>query len=95
MALTFKRKIEDFVCGNCGQDVKGDGYTNHCSRCLWSKHVDISPGDRAADCGGMMKPVKVETKSSEYDIVHRCAKCGYKKRNKISPKDNFEEALKI
>ena len=43
MAQNFKRKIEDFVCGNCGEKIKGDGYTNHCLQCLWSKHVDITP----------------------------------------------------
>lgn len=95
MALTFKRKIEDFACGNCGQKVKGDGYTNHCPKCLWSKHVDINPGDRVAGCGGMMRPVRAETKKGEYDIIHKCVKCGYEKRNKMSPKDNFEEILKI
>ena len=95
MAIDFKRKIEDFVCGNCGNSVKGDGYTNHCSRCLWSKHLDVTPGDRASGCGGMMKPSKIETKGGEYDITHKCVKCGYEKRNKMSPEDIFEEALKI
>ena len=26
-----------------------NGYTNHCSQCLWSKHVDINPGDRSPE----------------------------------------------
>ena len=29
--------------------MKGNGYTNHCPKCLWSKHVDINPGDRGAN----------------------------------------------
>lgn len=95
MAQNFKRKIEDFVCENCGEDVESDGYTNHCPKCLWSKHVDVSPGDRASECGGMMKPSKVETRSGEYDLTHKCVKCGYEKRNKMSPEDNFDEVLKI
>ena len=95
MALNFKRKIEDFVCGNCGQNVKGDGYTNHCPRCLWSNHADVNPGDRASGCGGMMKPSKTETTGGEQDITHQCLKCGHEKRNKMSPEDNFEEILKI
>lgn len=95
MASNFKRKIEDFVCENCGQIVKGDGYTNHCPKCLWSKHVDTTPGDRASDCGGMMRPDKIETKGGECDIIHKCVKCGQEKRNKMSPEDAFEEALKI
>jgi len=95
MAQNFKRKIEDFVCEKCGQEVKGDGYTNHCQECLWSKHVDINPGDRAAGCGGMMKPISFAEKSGEYDITHECLKCGHKKINKMSPEDNFNEMLKI
>lgn len=95
VAINFKRKIEDFVCENCGQGVKGNGYTNHCSRCLWSKHVDINPGDRASDCEGMMSPSKIEIKGGEYDITHKCVKCGHEKRNKMSPEDNFEKIFKI
>lgn len=75
--------------------MKGDGYTNHCSRCLWSKHVDRTPGDRASDCKGMMFPVKIKIIGGEYGIAHRCLKCGYEKKNKISPKDDFETILSI
>lgn len=95
MAVNFKRKIEDFVCNNCGQNVKGDGYTNHCPQCLWSKHVDIIPGDRASDCDSRMKPARMELSGGKYDIVHKCVKCGHEKKNKTSSKDNFEEVLKI
>ena len=95
MAIDFKRKIEDFVCENCGNNVKGDGYTNHCPHCLWSKHVDTTPGDRASDCNGMMKPARMKLSGGGYDVVHKCVKCGYEKKNKTSPKDNFEEVLKI
>ena len=69
MSATFIRKTEDFVCENCGQEVKGNGYTNHCPRCLYSKHVDINPGDRASDCGGLMKPVAVELRHGERIII--------------------------
>ena len=54
-AKTFQRCPEDFECGNCGHEIEGNGYTNHCTACLWSKHVDVNPGDRAADCHGLMK----------------------------------------
>lgn len=91
----FQKTKEDFICGHCGQEVAGNGYTNHCSRCLWSKHVDINPGDRSANCGGMMEPVSVEVKSGEYTITHRCVKCGFEKRNKTSKDDNFEVVLQI
>lgn len=48
----FQRTTENFVCEKCGFIVEGNGYTNHCPNCIWSKHVDIHPGDRASLCGG-------------------------------------------
>ena len=95
MKRKFQRKIEDFVCENCNTKVTGNGYTNHCPVCLWSKHVDINPGDRECDCGGLMEPLSLENKNSEQIIVHRCVKCGYQKKNKTSEDDNFEEILKL
>ena len=91
----FKRKIEDFICGHCDAAIKGNGYTNHCPNCLWSKHVDINPGDRAALCGGMMRPVAVEKDGDEYIILHKCEMCGHEKRNKAGPEDSIEELSKI
>ena len=91
----FTRKIEDFVCENCGHNVQGNGYTNHCPKCLYSKHVDINPGDRSADCGGMMVPIDVEIKTGEYIIIQRCAKCGFIRKNKICDDDDFSAVLKI
>ncbi len=95
MTKRFQRNIEDFICANCGAKNHGDGYTNHCRFCLYSKHVDINPGDRAAQCGGQMEPVAVQIKSGEYIITHRCIKCGYEKNNKAAKDDNFEILLKI
>lgn len=91
----FQRTIEDFLCEKCGFEVRGSGYTNHCPKCLWSKHVDVNPGDRLSQCGGMMEPVSVETKNGNYVIIHRCIKCGHEKRNKASKDDNFEAILKL
>lgn len=89
----FKRKKESFICQKCGEEISGDGYTNHCPRCLWSRHVDIYPGDRAAVCKGFMRPIGVEFKKGEYIILHRCVKCGYERKNKASGKDDFEAIL--
>jgi len=91
----FQKKKEDFVCENCGHKVEGTGYTDHCPSCLFSKHVDINPGDRKADCGGTMVPQEIETKGGDYIIHYLCEKCGYKHRIKSSPDDNFEEMLKL
>ena len=85
----FKRTKEDFECEYCGEQVLGDGYTNHCPECLWSKHVDIEPGDRASECRGMMRPVELEEHGGEHRILHRCTECSFEKRNKLQNKDNF------
>ena len=91
----FSKTIEDFTCENCGHKVVGNGYTNHCPNCLYSKHVDINPGDRSSDCGGMMEPVDVEIKKGVYVIVHQCKKCGFVRKNKTNPEDNFNAILEI
>lgn len=95
MTRTFQRKFEDFICANCGSEVQGDGYTNHCPHCLWSRHVDISPGDRAAHCGGLMPPIAIEGAPAAYRILHRCRKCGHEKWNRVAPGDDFEALLAL
>lgn len=87
-AKRFQRTVEDFVCEHCGEKVRGNGYTNHCPRCLWSKHVDVNPGDRAEQCGGMMKPITLEGSSPDYRIVHACVRCGATRRVGVAPKDD-------
>ncbi len=91
----FSRREEDFICAHCGAKVSGNGYTNHCPHCLYSKHVDINPGDRAAECGGLMEPVDVELKDGKYVLVHQCCKCGFIRRNKVAEADDFEAVLSI
>ncbi len=93
--MAFIKNKEDFVCEKCGAQVNGNGYTNHCPKCLWSKHVDISPGDRAHTCGGMMEPVRIEKKGKEYIIIHRCIKCGLSKPNRTVKEDNFQMIVQI
>lgn len=95
MANNFIRRIEDFKCEHCGAQVTGNGYTNHCPRCLWSKHVDISPGDRAANCGGMMEPLNLEGSAAAYRILHRCQACGAEKWNQAASEDDFEKVLEV
>jgi rubrerythrin len=95
MGKRFSRRIENFVCENCGQFVEGNGYTNHCPKCLFSKHVDVFPGDRLATCGGIMEPLSVECERNSYIITFRCEKCGYEKRNKSSENDDFDKIIKF
>lgn len=91
----FQKRVEDFVCEHCGTQVKGGGYTNHCPECLWSKHVDVNPGDRAAACGSMMEPVALEGTSPEYVLVHRCISCGFEHRNKSVSEDSPDALLEV
>lgn len=95
MAKRFRRTKENFFCEVCGLTVHGDGYTNHCPRCLWSKHVDVNPGDRQEICQGLMEPVEVGLKSGEYTIIHRCNKCGVEKKNKTAKNDDFDAVIRL
>ncbi len=91
----FERTIEDFACEYCGVLNEGDGYTNHCKACLWSKHVDINPGDRSETCKGLMKPISVEQKAGEYVITHQCSRCNFTRKKIMDKQDDFEALLKI
>ncbi len=95
MSKKFQRTKENFVCEKCGDFVRGNGYTNHCPNCLWSKHLDINPGDRLEKCEGMMKPIGIELKGGKYIILHRCVKCGFERKNKIVDEDNFDKVIEL
>ncbi len=92
---SFTKTIEDFNCAHCGAVVHGNGYTNHCPECLWSRHVDNNPGDRAAVCGGMMRPANITMDGDRFVITHICEKCGKEKRQRCADNDNMDEIIKI
>jgi len=89
MSQNFIKTKEDFICAHCARAVEGNGYTNHCPACLWSRHVDNVPGDRAAECGGLMRPASFTKKGAEIVLLHQCESCGHKKPNKLAPEDNL------
>jgi len=91
----FQKRKEDFVCEHCGTAVAGNGYTNHCPRCLYSKHVDIFPGDREESCGGLMEPVAYEKEQNQEKIFYRCLRCGKEGKNKVQGEDDFEAVLVV
>ncbi len=91
----FQKTVEDFTCERCGKLVKGTGYTNHCPQCLYSKHVDVNPGDRAATCGGMMAPVSSVLKNGEYFVLQKCERCGHERSNAVKPEDNFDAVIAL
>jgi hypothetical protein len=95
MSQKFQRRPEDFACGHCGFNVIGDGYTNHCPRCLWSRHVDVNPGDRAAVCGGLMEPIAVELVRDDFVLRHRCLKCGAEKTNRSPSADDRSAIIEL
>ena len=94
-AKKFQKKVEDFKCENCGAKNIGNGFTNHCAKCLWSKHVDINPGDREETCCGMMAPFKIDFEKGKYLINHKCVKCGVQKRKMFEKNDSFDAVLEI
>ncbi|MEM3281929.1 MAG: RNHCP domain-containing protein [Candidatus Micrarchaeaceae archaeon] len=91
----FQKRKEDFVCAHCGAYVKGNGYTDHCPNCLYSKHVDINPGDRAAECGGMMRPISAEYDKANFIIHYECEKCHMHKNVKAAENDNKELLFRL
>jgi len=65
--------------------LRNGSYRNHCPACLWSKHVDVEPGDRAARCRGLMRPVHVENRAGKgLVVVHACVVCGFTRPNRIA-----------
>jgi DNA-directed RNA polymerase subunit RPC12/RpoP len=89
---------ESFVCDVCGNTVEKLDYSarDHCNRCLCSKHLDINPGDRLANCGGILRPVEIEKGSKDkLKIVYKCDKCGEIKRNVVAVDDDFDKILEI
>jgi hypothetical protein len=91
----FQRKKENFTCGNCGERVLGTGYTNHCPKCLYSKHVDVNPGDRLEACQGLMKPIGVEQSHGEYVIIHQCVNCKFIRKNKTVAEDDYDKIIEL
>ncbi|MDR2077707.1 MAG: RNHCP domain-containing protein [Rickettsiales bacterium] len=91
----FQKTVENFTCENCGKFVEGNGFTNHCPHCLYSKHVDINPGDRSCSCGGLMKPVSLLQRHGNILVLQECIKCHFSRKNKTCDLDNLSELIKL
>ena len=93
----FTMRDENFICENCHKEVKKLGYTarDHCPYCLYSKHVDINPGDRQNSCQGLLKPIGIEKFKDTYKILDRCEKCGEDHKNIIAKDDDMNMIIKI
>ena len=89
---------EEFVCENCGHKVPKLGYScrNHCPKCLYSKHVDINPGDREENCHGLLAPIGLEINGTKgYVIIFKCQKCGKIRKNKSADDDNMDLLISL
>ena len=66
----FNMIDNEFICEHCNQKVSKLNYTarDHCNHCLYSKHVDINPGDRANTCHGLLVPIDIEKFKDTYKI---------------------------
>lgn len=76
--------------------LSNGSFRNHCPYCLYSKHVDIIPGDRQESCRGLMEPMGTERHSQKgWMIVHKCERCGKVARNRTAPEDNIELLVQL
>ena len=94
----FTKNDSGFVCAACGREVPPLGYTsrNHCPYCLSSLHVDVNPGDRAADCGGILDPIRTEPDPKKgFVVIHRCRRCGELRRNKAASDDDRDLLIRL
>ena len=92
----FIRKKEDFECEVCGARIKGDGYTDHCPVCLWGKHVDDKiPGDRAAECQGLLEPTSAIYQKGRFKINYKCQKCRHEFAVREDKNDSRERLLEL
>lgn len=93
----FNMINENFVCENCGYKVKKSDYTarDHCPKCLYSKHVDINPGDRLNECEGLLEPIGIEKFKNTYKIIYKCTKCKEIHKNIIHNDDNMDLIINL
>ena len=81
-----------FICANCNKKVSliapGTKNRNHCPCCLYSLHVDNTPGDRKNPCNGLMKPINTFQKpDGEEMLTHKCLSCGFERGNRVAGDD--------
>ena len=93
----FIMKDEEFICENCQKKVEKLNYTarDHCPYCLYSKHVDINPGDRQNTCHGLLEPISIEKYKNTYKIIYKCTKCNKIHKNIMANDDNFEKIIEL
>ncbi|MEG0873027.1 MAG: RNHCP domain-containing protein [Clostridia bacterium] len=94
----FVKNDNGFICKNCGQKVEKLKYTSrdHCNHCLYSMHVDITPGDRKNKCGGLLKPINIYTTGKKGQVIlYKCLKCFENVRNIVATDDQKEKIYEV
>lgn len=93
----FTMRDETFICENCNKKVEKLNYTarDHCPFCLYSKHVDLLPGDRQNLCKGLLKPVGIEKFKNTYKIIYKCQKCNETHKNISANDDNMNLMIEL
>ena len=93
----FTMRDEEFICENCNKKVLPLGYTarDHCPYCLYSKHVDIMPGDRENNCLGLLEPIGIEKFKDTYKILYKCKKCHQPHKNIMAKDDNMDLIIEL
>lgn len=88
---------ENFICEKCQKQVfkSQKSVRDHCDKCLYSKHVDINPGDRQNNCLGLLKPIGIEKFKKTFKILYKCVKCGKNHKNIIAEDDNMDLIIKL
>ncbi len=93
----FHELDEGFICEHCNKEVLPLNYSSrdHCPYCLYSKHVDINPGDRLNTCKGLLKPIDIEKYKDTYKIIYECESCKQQHKNIIAKDDDINEIIHI
>ena len=93
----FNMIDEEFICENCGSKVEKLNYSarDHCPFCLYSKHVDILPGDRKNECCGLLKPIGIEKYKNTFKIIYRCSKCHIIHKNIMANDDDMDKIIEL
>ena len=93
----FTMRDEKFECENCGKLVTKLEYSarDHCPHCLFSKHVDIMPGDRMNECKGLLRPIAIEKFKDTYKIVYKCTKCNQIHKNIMANDDDMDLIIEL
>ena len=93
----FNMIDESFICEKCSKQVDKLLYTarDHCPYCLYSKHVDIMPGDRQNSCRGLLKPIGIEKFKDTFKIIYKCEKCNEIHKNIKAIDDDMDIIINL